>query len=112
MLRKLCILLILLSFSAISGTDQAIIRKTETVETLYALATQGKAVEVQVMSNGCTSLGSFQLRWQGDKVSIMRIKPDLCRKRSFKKSITFVLPKRINNFQVVNHFAFIDSHEF
>jgi hypothetical protein len=73
---------------------------------LYGIESKDKKVRLQVMSNGCTKTKSFKLIWQGDNLTVQRLKPDYCRRMPHKIWLEFEIPTLIKEFSVANKFAY------
>jgi len=71
---------------------------------IHALEVKDKTLRLQVMSNGCTKAESFKLIWQGDNLTVQRVKPDHCRRMPHKIWLKFEIPTQISNFNMVNKF--------
>lgn len=55
-------------------------QETEAASVLFNPVVNANALEVSVMSNGCTQATDFYLRVQDDFIELRRTKTDLCRK--------------------------------
>ncbi len=73
---------------------------------IHGLETKDKKLRLQVMSNGCTKAESFSLIWQGDNLTVQRLKPDHCRRMPHKIWLTFEIPTIIKSFSVANKFVY------
>lgn len=72
---------------------------------LHGLEVKGNKLRLQVMSNGCTKVKSFELIWQGNNLTIQRLKPDYCRRMPHKIWLEFKMPTQIKAFNIANEFV-------
>lgn len=71
---------------------------------LHGLEAKDNKLRLQVMSNGCTKGKSFKLIWQGDNLTVLRLKPDYCRRVPHTIWLEFEIPTQIKEFSVANKF--------
>lgn len=96
--KQVTILLTSLFFIVISQAS-----KDTLLEPLYGLEINDSKLRIKVKSTGCTTADSFSLRWTPDKqLTIIRIKPDNCRRMPTKKWLEFQLKQSIEHFTLTN----------
>ncbi len=86
-------------------TEQAISQKTALVK-VYGLTISDNSINLQLMSNGCTTTDFFKLQWQNNQLQVNQIKVDHCRRMPHKIWLKFTIPQQKNGFMLVNNFAF------
>ena len=79
------------------------------LEPLYGIVLNKGNVRVQVNSNGCTDKHSFKIEVEKDQLAVYRIKPDFCRRRSFRVWIDFPKHVRTEGLTLVNPIRFFDK---
>ena len=72
---------------------------------LHGLEVKDNKLRLQVISNGCTKAKSFKLIWQGDNLTVQRLKPDYCRRMPHKIWLEFEIPTLIKEFRIANKFV-------
>jgi len=55
----------------------------KTLEPIYGIEFTQSSIKLLISSNGCTTAGSFEIRQNHATISVVRIKGDFCRRRSF-----------------------------
>ena len=93
-MRKLFLLVV---FTLCSIKVQA-----EQNELLYGLKVSGNTLAVQVKSQGCTNDKSFRLVWENNNLTVMRVKPDHCRRLPHLIWVTFSFEPTQYPFAVAN----------
>lgn len=83
-------------------------KEAYTLETLYGFELKNENIVITVMSNGCTKKDDFRLltssTLEGYDVSIIRSKPDRCRRMPMLDEIAIALDdsKKTHHFRILN----------
>lgn len=80
--------------------------KTDKLAKIYGLMITDNKVNLQLMSNGCTTIDFFTLHWQKQQLQVVQTKSDFCRRMPHKIWLSFSIPKQEGDFTLVNPFAF------
>jgi hypothetical protein len=99
--RWLCFVTLWLTVSCTATEKQ--------LESIYGIVLSKGNVRVQVNSNGCTSSDSFSLDIKDGSLAIYRVKPDRCRRRSFRVWIDFPEHRRLSGLKLINPIKFFDK---
>ncbi len=71
------------------------------LEPLQAISVEKDKLSITVKSNGCTSSEHFRLLMDEPTLSIVRLKPDRCRKRTEWLTLTLPLPQTAHGISVL-----------
>ncbi len=84
-----CISLCFLPFGNVlaGGSDEA------ELELIMLESLSRSAIVFQAKSNGCTQSEDFRIALQGLDLSVLRVKPDRCRRLPFWKAFTLAMPR-------------------
>lgn len=83
-------------------------KETQSASVLFNPQVGSKALEVSVMSNGCTQASDFYLRVQDDVIELRRTKDDLCRKAPELIRLSFSYDFGKNVYRFKNKVRFSD----
>jgi len=73
---------------------------------VYGLTLSAQNINLQLMSNGCTTTDFFRLQWQNHQLLVDQIKADHCRRMPHKIWLSFTIPDQQSGFTLLNDFAF------
>jgi hypothetical protein len=79
------------------------------LEPLFGIVLTKGNIRIQVQSNGCTNDKSFSIELNNNELTIYRVKPDLCRRGSFRVWIDFSKHYRITQLTLKNPIKFFDK---
>ncbi len=97
----LWVLLLSGCFAGGSGAAMKSVQAAE--EPLHSVVVKAGQIEVGVISRGCTRRQDFEVVWkEPNRLTVVRLRPDHCRRMPFVKQLVLALPKAGDGWVVTN----------